>query len=77
MCYDVIINNGEKEIETPIEFLEHFGFMPPMWESGYGGMVSFELLDCCLCPFDVEKGLKDHNIAYTVDCGDIYVTENK
>lgn len=28
MCFTVVINNGEKEIETPRQFEEYFGYLP-------------------------------------------------
>lgn len=72
MCQIVIINEGEKEIESPREFEKHFGFYPPI-SFGYNEID----LDCCLCQVEVEKGLSLHNIDFEKDCGDIYVTEPK
>ena len=68
MCNIVVINKGEKEIETPRQFLEHFGFMPDK-EIYYNGIG----MDECLCQCDVEKSLTDNNIPFKKDCGDIYV----
>ena len=70
MCGKVIINKGEKEIETPQEFKDHFGFEAPREE--YYHTVD---MDCCLCQVDIEKALTDHNIPFEKDCGDIYVTQ--
>ena len=28
MCFLVLANRGQKEIESPRQFLEHFGFLP-------------------------------------------------
>lgn len=70
MCGKVIINKGEKEIETPKEFKDHFGFEAPREE--YYHTVD---MDCCLCQVDVEKALTDHNIPFEKDCGDIYVMQ--
>lgn len=70
MCGIIVINRGEKEIETPRQFLEHFGFEAPKEE--YYDSVH---LDCCLCQVDVEKGLTEHNIPFKFDLGDYYVGE--
>lgn len=68
MCNIVVINKGEKEIETPRQFLEHFGFMPDkeIYHKSIG-------MDYCLCQCDIEKSLNDNNIPFKTDCGDYYV----
>ena len=68
MCNIVVINKGEKEIETPRQFLEHFGFEAPM-ESYYNSVD----LDSCLCQVNIDDALTDHYIPYKKDCGDYYV----
>jgi len=68
MCNIIVINKGEKEIETPLQFLEHFGFIPEL-EFGY---VKIEW-DYCLCQCDLEKSLNQKNISFKKDCGDIYI----
>ena len=68
MCNSVVINKGEKEIETPRQFLEHFGFMPDT-EIGHNKIE----LNYCLCQCDCEKALTENNIKFKKDCGDIYV----
>ena len=68
MCNIVVINKGEKEIGTPRQFLEHFGFMPD--KHIYYNSIG---MDECLCCCDVEKELKRNNIEYKKDCGDFYV----
>jgi hypothetical protein len=70
MCTIVIINRGEKEIETPREFKEHFGFFP---NPNQGINHNTLELDYCLCQFDVEEAFKLKNIPYKKDCGDLYV----
>ena len=70
MCGIVIINRGEKEIGTPKEFKEHFGFEAPK-EEDYNTVD----MNSCLCQVDVEKGLTDNNIQFKKDCGDIYVCD--
>jgi hypothetical protein len=72
MCGLVIINRGEKEIETPRQFKQHFGFEAPKQE--YYNDVD---MDCCLCQVDVEKSLVEHEILFKIDCGDIYVGDLK
>jgi len=68
MCNIVVINKGEKEIGTPREFLEHFGFIPEK-EFGHNKIE----LDYCLCQCDFEQALIDNNIPFKKDCGDVYV----
>jgi len=68
MCNIVVINKGEKEIGTPRQFLEHFGFMPDKYIY-YNSIV----IDECLCQCDVEKELDRNNIMFKKDCGDFYV----
>lgn len=68
MCSIIIINRGEKEIGTPREFLEYFGFMPDK-----DVPLTDEDMDCCLCGCDVSESLIEHNIEFLNDGGDIYV----
>lgn len=70
MCAIVIINRGEKEIETPRQFFEHFGFEAP----SYSLSKNVEM-DACLCQVDIEKALAEKNIPFKKDLGDIYVGE--
>lgn len=64
MCQIIVINKGEKEIETPRQFKKHFGFMPD------GGAKHPEE---CLCHCDISTELTTHNIEYKTYCGDYYV----
>ena len=73
MCRKIIINRGEKEIETPRQFLEHFGFLPqkeipalPFEESE---------LDLCLCGFDIEGTFTSNQVAYVDIRDDLFVGE--
>lgn len=68
MCNIIVINRGEKEIGTPKQFLDHFGFMPEKEK-----VWSYDQLEMCLCQYDIEKTLSDNNIEFKKDCGDIYV----
>lgn len=68
MCYKVIINSGEKEIDTPRQFLEHFGFKAKMHEK-----YNVVGMDGCLCPVDVGKTLKQHKIPFKQNGMDFYV----
>ena len=45
MCNIVVINRGEKEIETPRQFEEHFGFLPDkdINYNSYGNNGAFEI----------------------------------
>ena len=68
MCQKVIINRGEKEIETPQEFEQYFGFLPNGYES--------EDFECCLCNCDLDATFKEKRIEYgTCAMGDYYVGE--
>ena len=68
MCGIIVVNKGEKEIETPRQFLEYFGFEAPM-ESYYKSVE----LDSCLCQVNIEDALKDHCVTYKKDCENYYV----
>ena len=68
MCGIVVINRGEKEIETPRQFKQHFGFEAPEEED-----CNDINIDYCLCQVDVEKALTDNNVPFKKYCGDIYV----
>lgn len=67
MCDIIVINRGEKEIETPRQFQEHFGFLPEK-SIHYNSMD----IDCCLCQCDIEKTFMAKNIPFKKD-GDFYV----
>jgi hypothetical protein len=60
MCEIIIINKGEKEIESPEQFEKHFGFLPEL-DPSYNEMMP----DCCLCQCDLESTFKGKNIKYT------------
>lgn len=68
MCYKVVINRGEKEIETPRQFQEHFGF--PAEKDVHYNTVE---LDICLCQCDIEQTFKEQNIDFKTDGYDYYV----
>jgi len=74
MCVRIIINRGEKEIETPRQFEEHFGFKPEMLIASPLSDESI-LMDYCLCPCDLEKSFNDHDIKFKFlhSDGDYYV----
>jgi hypothetical protein len=71
MCSIIIINRGEKQIETPNEFKEHFGFLP-LCDSRYGNFEESELNDC-LCVADLPTTFREHKIPYKEHIGDYYV----
>lgn len=78
MCYKVIINRGEKEIETPRQFEAHFGF-PPIKHEAYALTDDEAYLesekDECLCSANLVKSLRDKNIQFKTHWGDVYVGE--
>lgn len=69
MCNRIVINKDEKEIETPAEFYEHFGFNA-FKEEHHNTII----MDACLCQVDVDKSLKEHNVEFKKDeIGDYYI----
>jgi hypothetical protein len=68
MCCIIVIDKGEKEIGTPAEFQEHFGYLPEKEEY-------YDTLDLtsCLCQCDLDKTFSDNNIPYVVSWGDYYI----
>lgn len=78
MCKTVIINRGDKEISTPREFEQYFGFLPKKAEiyslednEQYAGVE----LDECLCSADLVKTLRENKIDFKTYWGDVYVGE--
>jgi len=65
MCRIVVINKGERELTTPRQFLEYFGFLPDV-----SPILS---IDECLCGYDIELMLIKKGVDFKEDCGDIYV----
>jgi hypothetical protein len=68
MCNIILINGGEKQIQTPIEFLEHFGFMPEIFKE-YANID----MNSCLCQVDIETSFIENNIFFKKECGVFYV----
>jgi hypothetical protein len=69
MCNIVVINRGEKELGTPRQFQEHFGFLPNR-DIHYTDID----MESCLCQCDIEASFKERDIPYLFD-GDYYVGE--
>jgi len=69
MCIIIIINRGQKEIGTPIEFVKHFGFAP----CKFSNESENDNIDNCLCDCNIEKVLKEHKIQFKKSFGDIFV----
>lgn len=69
MCNKIIINGGDKEIETIAEFEQHFGFLPCKEPND---TEDFEM-DCCLCQADIEGTFKMHKIPFEVIDQDWYI----
>lgn len=68
MCIVVVINKGEKEIQTPREFLKHFGINLIDDDSSTD-------MDCCLCDIDIEDVFNENGIEFELDWGDFYVND--
>lgn len=66
MCDIIIINRGEKDIDSPRQFKEHFGFDAPIAE-GYKEVTP----DSCLCQVDIHKALRSNNIPFYYDAGEL------
>lgn len=78
MCKIVVINRGEKEIGTPKEFKEHFGFLPvksSLYALEENEGYSEKELNECLCTADIVKTLRENNIQFKSQWGDVYVGE--
>lgn len=67
MCTIILINRGFKELTTPRQFKQHFGFLPH-------SLYKIEM-DYCLCQCDIEETLKANNIPFKTYCGDFFVGE--
>jgi len=68
MCSTVVINRGEKEIETPRQFQDHFGFLPDK-DIHYTAID----MDSCLCQCDIESTFDTEGIDFKIGCGVFYV----
>jgi len=78
MCKIVVINRGEKEIVTPKEFKEHFGFLPvksSLYALEENEGYSEKELNECLCTADIVKTLRENNIQFKSQWGNVYVGE--
>lgn len=57
MCHTIVI--GKKEIETPAQFEEHFGF------AGIPAEFHYTIHpDACLCQIDIEETFWLHDISF-------------
>jgi hypothetical protein len=68
MCEILVINRGEKEIETPRQFQEHFGFLPHVHNK-----YNESDLDMCLCSCDLDETFEQKGIEYARSTGSYYV----
>jgi len=68
MCQTIVINNGEKTLQTVREFKKHFNLI---------GLDEDVLVvdDWCLCQIDVGEELKKLNIEYEYDFCDYYIKQ--
>lgn len=67
MCFTLVINRGEYEIQSPRQFNDFFG-------KNLIKVKSKKYLDYCMCGvnFDIEKYLKEQEIFFQPIGGDIY-----
>jgi len=73
MCTIVVINRGEKEIETPRQFKDHFGFLPDGFEV-QEDLYPEGTLDECLCHAALDETFDLNSIPYKRGSdGDYYV----
>ena len=78
MCKTVFINRGEKEISTPREFKNHFGFEPvkdELFSLVEDEKYSEKEMDECLCSANILKTLRMNEIPFKTYWGDVYVGE--
>lgn len=68
MCDIIVINKGEKEITSPREFKEHFGF-------DVGEDIEEEWMDACLCNYFINEKFIEHKIPFEFD-GDYYIEQD-
>lgn len=68
MCQIIVVNKGEKEIDTPKKFRLHFGYLP-VRHSSYPAMD----VNLCLCQCDIDKTFQAKKIEYKTHIGDYYV----
>jgi hypothetical protein len=71
MCQKVVIDLGEKELQTVKEFKDYFKVELPIPENAEDVIVD----DACLCQIDIESELKKLNIPFAYDYCDYYVGE--
>lgn len=69
MCETVVINRGEKELQTVRQFEEHFNTKIEIPNNAYDVIDK----DCCLCQIDVAQELTKLNVAFKYDHMDYYV----
>lgn len=78
MCKIIVINRGEKNITTPREFKDHFGFLPTKHEFyalTENEQFSENELDLCLCYTDIVLTLRKNEVLFKSYLGNIYVGE--
>ena len=78
MCKSVVINRGEKEITTPREFKNHFGYLPTkhdFYALEENEQFSEQELDSCLCFADIVSTLRLNEVQFKNYLGNIYVGE--
>lgn len=67
MCEIIVVNRGEKELETPREVHEHFNI--PLKKYWCYKDVD---LDCCLCQLDLDAMFIENNIPFKKERGSWY-----
>jgi len=72
MCDKIIVDKGRIEIETPQDFIDHFGFTPIIEELSYHRLN----MSACLCQIDIKASLDSMDIPHVFEygtSGDAYV----
>jgi hypothetical protein len=73
MCQVIVVDKGDKEIESPRQFLEHFGITLDVEEDGELADGEESVWDCCLCNYDLDAIFQENNIPFVVSSGDYFV----
>ena len=68
MCSIIVINRGEKEIESIDDFMNHFDCEKLPWLEKIS-----DKKDTCLCAIDVRNYLESQDCSFKTHFGDYYI----
>ena len=75
MCQIIVINRGEKQIETPKQLIEHFNLSENQIKKHLDLIEKedIEKDDCCICDIDLDLLFADLEVKYVEIDGDYYL----